>query len=236
MKGMSFLFDNLLYKGVALFVAVILWAATQGFRSVEQSLNVPITLENYDRDSLVVVEQSSQEVNLRIVGSQAAVRRAEQQLRRYPVSLGRVQPGELRMGVDPEQLPLPRGARVSAWSPSNLVFRIEPVERRRVPVRPDTAGRPAEGYRVTSIEVEPRELGLAGARSSITRIRDVSTERVDLSGLRETASYPVQVVLGRPHVWRDDQSSTLVTVVVRVERIADSPRPPDQEAPGPPDA
>jgi hypothetical protein len=96
---------------------------------------------------------------------------------------------------------------------------------------------------VAAVDVEPRELVLAGARSSISRIREVSTERVDLSGLRETASYPVQVVLGRPHVWRDDQSSAPVTVVIRVERIADPPGagtgkagPGEQEAPGPPDA
>src|SRR5262245_27807287 len=102
--GLGFLFDNLLYKAVALFVAVILWAATQGFRSVEGSMNLPISLEGYDRGAVVVVEQSAQEVNLRIVGSQAALRRAEQQLKRYPVSLAQVRSGELRLGVDPQQL------------------------------------------------------------------------------------------------------------------------------------
>jgi YbbR domain-containing protein len=230
MRGLGWVFDNLLYKCVALFVAVILWAGTQGFRSVEESLNLPVSLENYDRESFVVVEQSAQEINLRIVGSQAAVRRAERQLKRYPVSLTQLQPGELRLSVDPVQLALPRGARVSAWSPPNLVFRVEPVDRKQVQVRPVTVGQPPEGFRVVAVEVEPPQLVLAGARSGISRLREVSTEPVDVSGVRETTRYSVPIVIGRPNVWRDDQLSAVVAVVVRVEAIPDPPPGQDPEA------
>jgi YbbR domain-containing protein len=228
--GLGFLLDNLLYKSVALFVAVILWIATQGFRSVEGSLNLPISLESYDRAAVVVVEQSAQEVNLRLVGSQAALRRAEQQLKRYPVSLAQVQSGELRLGVDPEQLALPRGARVAAWSPSNLALRIEPVERRSVPVRVDLSGEVPAGFRIVSVEVTPRELRLAGARSSISRVRAVLTERIDVAGLQETKRFEVQVLMGRPHVWREEPDSEPLAVVVTVAPTKE-PEPPDTPDP-----
>jgi YbbR domain-containing protein len=235
-KGLRFLTHNLTYKCVALFVAIVLWAGTQGFRSVEQSLNLPVSLENYDRDSVVVVEQSAQEINVRIVGSQAAVRRAERQLKRYPVSLARMQAGELRLSVDPAQLALPRGARVAAFSPPNLVLRVEPVDHKQVQVRPDVIGQPPEGYRLVSVLVDPPELPLAGARGSLSRVREVFTERVDLSSLRETTRLPVQLSIGRPNVWRDDPQQDPVIVVVRVERIADLPAAKDEPAAGVPGA
>ena len=80
------LFDNFLYKLAALLMAVVLWATAQGFQSEEQSIDLPIALVDVPED-LVVVDQSSEELNLRIAGSRAAVRQAEKQLLRYTVSL-----------------------------------------------------------------------------------------------------------------------------------------------------
>ena len=67
------LLDNFLYKLAALLMAVVLWATAQGFQSEEQSIDLPIALVDVPED-LVVVDQSSEELNLRIAGSRAAVR------------------------------------------------------------------------------------------------------------------------------------------------------------------
>src|SRR5258705_83231 len=93
------IFDNLLYKVVSILIACVLWAAAQGVTDVEQSLDVPIAVEKVP-ESLVVVEESAHEINLRLVGSRAALRQAVKTLQHYTVSregvTDRIEPARLR--------------------------------------------------------------------------------------------------------------------------------------------
>ena len=209
------IFDNLIYKIAALLVASVLWATAQGFRSVEQGLDLPIVLQDRPRE-LWVVEQSAHEVNLRIVGSRAALRQAEKNLLRYPLSLSGIKPGEARFSVTTDRLSLPRGARISARSPSTITLQIERVLSKRVRVRPDLAGALPEGLHVQAVSVEPDEVLLEGARSSMRRIREVMTDRIDLTRLRETTTLETSVILGYPHVWRQEGDNGPVRVHIDV--------------------
>ena len=212
------IFDNLIYKIAALLVATVLWATAQGFRSVEQGLDLPIVLQDVPPE-LVAVDQSAHEVNLRIVGSRAALRQAEKNLLRYPLSLADIKPGEARFSVTTDRLSLPRGARISARSPSTITVQIERVLIKRVKVRPDLAGALPEGLHVEAVSVEPVEVVLEGARSSMRRIREVMTDRIDLTRLRETTTLETSVILGYPHVWRLEGENGPVRV--HIEVVAD---------------
>ncbi len=209
------IFDNLIYKIAALLVASVLWATAQGFRSVEQGLDLPIVLQDVPPE-LVAVDQSAHEVNLRIVGSRAALRQAEKNLLRYPLSLADIKPGEARFSVTTDRLSLPRGARISARSPSTITLQIERVLSKRVKVRPDLAGALPEGLHVEAVSVEPGEVVLEGARSSMRRIREVMTDRIDLTRLRETTTLETSVILGYPHVWRQEGDNGPVRVHIDV--------------------
>jgi hypothetical protein len=209
------IFDNLVYKVAALLVASVLWATAQGFRSVEQGLDLPIVLEDVPPE-LVSVEQSAHEVNLRIVGSRAAVRQAEKNLLRYPLSLAEIKPGESRFSVTTDRLSLPRGARISARSPSTIVIQAERVQSKRVRVRADLAGELSEGLRIQEVSVEPSQVTLEGARSSMRRIREVMTDRIDLGRMRETTTLETSLILGYPHVWRQAEDESPVRVHIDV--------------------
>ncbi len=218
------LFRNPLYKLLALLVAVLLWASAQGIRSVEQSLDVPIVLEDIPPE-VVVVGLSVAEVNLRIVGSRAAVRRAERQLTRYPLSLRGLKPGEARLAVESERLSPPRGARVTARSPSLVTLRLDHRVEKRVRVRADLVGEPPAGYRLTGVEVEPKEVVLEGARTALRKLREVLTERIELGTLRGPAEEEVRLALGSAHIWRADGEGP-IQVRIRIEPLA----PPDGDS------
>lgn len=208
---MGRLFDNLVYKLTALLVAAILWATAQGFSSVERGLDLPIVLEGLPSE-LVVVDQSAHEVNVQLEGSRAALRQAEKHLLRYRLPLAGVKPGEARFSVTTERLSLPRGARISARSPSTIVLQVEPVMTKRVRVRPDLGGELNDGLRVEQVRIEPDEVTLQGARSSMRRIREVSTDRIDLGRLRETTTLETSLILGYPHVWRSAEDGGPIRV------------------------
>jgi YbbR domain-containing protein len=212
------IFHNWLYKLAAFLVACVLWAAAQGFRSVEQSIDVPIAVEGVP-DGVVVVDQSARELNVRVVGSRAALRRAEKQLVRYPISLSGMKAGEARFNVDTDLLSLPRGARVSARSPSTLSFRLEARAQKTVPVRVDLFGKPPEGYRVAEVRVSPETVVLEGASSEVKKIRELQTDRIDVSELREPAVRDVRLVIGAANVWRVDGAEP-IRVDIRIEAPA----------------
>ncbi len=204
-------FQNWLYKLSAFLIACVLWAAAQGVRSVEESLDVPIAIVELPSD-VVVVDQSAREVNVRVSGSRAALRRAEKELLHYPLSLAGMQPGEARVNVDIERLLLPRGARVSARSPSSVAFRLDTRASKQVSVRVELAGEPQAGFRVKEVRAVPPLVTLEGASGELKKIRELSTDRIDVSGLRESASREARLIIAATNVWRADGSAP-----VRVE-------------------
>ena len=210
------IFDNLLYKVVSILIACVLWAAAQGVTDVEQSLDVPVAVEKVP-DNLVVVEESAHEINLRLFGSRAALRQAAKLLQHYTVSLEGSKPGEARLSVNKEQISLPRGARIAARSPSTLVYTLETVVTKSVPVRADLAGELPRGYKLVRVSVEPKEIAIVGAKSSVRNIREVVTDRIELARLRETSALESSVALGYPHVWRKDPDAGPIRVNVEIE-------------------
>jgi len=222
MKFFGLIFNNLLYKIVAVLIAGILWAASQGFQSEEESLDLPISLENVP-ESVVVVDQSAAEINLRLSGSRAALSRAQNELLRYPISLEGVKPGEARFSVSVDHLTLPRGALIAARSPSTVVLQIEQIMRKTVPVKADRVGEPPAGFRVASVRVLPGEVVVEGARSSVRRVREVLTDRLDVSELVDTTELQTGIVIDRAHVWRPEDDREPVTVEVRI--VPDGSRP-----------
>ncbi len=218
------LFHNIVYKLVAVLVAAVLWAAVQGSLSVEESLDLPIVLVDVP-SSLVVVDQSATEVNVRVVGSRAAMRGAQRELTSYPVSLEGLKPGEARFPVNTDRFQLPRGAKITARSPSTIVLQTEPVIRKKVAVRPDVIGSLPKGYKLVAVAVEPLEVILAGARSSLRGLDEVLTDRIDVSELRQTTIQEVPLAFGGSLVWRAEEDDTPVKVEIRVETPPEGTRP-----------
>ena len=211
----GFLFNNLSLKLASLLVAYVLWAAAQGFQSVELSLDLPITFTETP-ESVVVVAQSVTEVNLSLRGSRAALRSVEEELKAFAISLVGLEPGTREFVIDAQSLPLPRGAEVVARSPSRVEIRLDSVIRKHVRVRADLVGEVPEGYRLEGVDVVPRQIMLEGARGILRRMREVPTRSIDLSELKETTQQQVPLVLDSGRVWRADERGEPVQVEVRI--------------------
>ena len=54
-----------------------------------------------------------------------------------------------------------------------------------MPVLPDIIGVPEKGYYVRSVEVQPKDVVIEGAKSEVRRIGILRTEQIDLAGLTE---------------------------------------------------
>lgn len=213
---MRWLYANLGYKLVAVAVAFLLWGVAHSTSSIERGFDVPMVLRGLP-DDLVIVEQSSGEVNVRIQGSRAALRTLSPADLEYPVEVSGAKPGVLKVEVDPMPLELPRGARVVSRSPSIVELTLARRGSKSVRIRADLAGEPAENYRVAGVELDPPRVKVVGAQSEVLRLNEVLTETIDVTGASADVVKEVAVALSGRNLWLEDTKP--VTARVRIEPV-----------------
>jgi YbbR domain-containing protein len=202
---------------LALVIAVILWGLAHGASSIERAYDVPIELQSISED-LVVTDQTPKHINVRIMGSQAALRNVASGNLRYPIDVSGSNPGDADFEVDVSQIDLPRGARIVSRSPSRIFIHFEPRGRKAVGIRVDTSGELPDGYILERVEVMPSHVWLTGARGHVLRLREVVTEPIDLSAVDAKSlenakeEREVSLLLGAGTVRMEKQESVRVVL------------------------
>jgi YbbR domain-containing protein len=199
---------------LALAISVFIWAVAQGTSSVIQSFDVEVELVGVE-DGLVITDQSSDEINVRLRGSRAALRNLDTGQLKYRVDARGGKPGVAVYEVDVETIDHPTGTQFVGYSPSRLQVRFEKRGRKAVGVRAEITGTPAPGFHVAGVVIEPEKVWLEGARSQVMRLNEVVTETIDIAGLAASAEREVRLVLGGGTVWAEDNAP--VRVEIRIE-------------------
>ena len=70
-------------------------------------------------------------------------------------------------------------------TPDEIVFTLDPLDKRQLPVQPDFKGKPPEGYEVDYHSVVPETVEVWGPQSILRGLKAIKTAPVWLSGLRE---------------------------------------------------
>lgn len=207
------IFQNLRYKVLALAIALLLWAVASGTSDLQRGFDVPIAFESVPED-LVIVDKSTDEVNLRVQGSRASLRNVSPGGMEYRLVVAGAKQGLADYEVDVTRFDLPRGARIVASSPSSIEVKFERRGTKVVRVRPDLEGEPAAGYVVSDVAVEPDRVRITGARSEVLRLTEVITETVTLSGITESFEREVKLTLGARNAWVENPENVRVRVTV----------------------
>lgn len=199
---------------LALAISVFIWGVAQGTSSVQQSFDVEVELVGVE-ESLVVTEQSADSINVRLRGSRAALRNLSVEQLKYRVDARGGKPGVAVYEVDVESIPHPTGTSFVGYAPTQLEVRFEKRGQKTVPVRAETQGTPAPGFHLAGVVVVPDKIGLEGARRQVLKMKEVLTEKIDISGLTGDAEREARLVLGGGLVWPEDDKP--VRVLIRIE-------------------
>lgn len=92
--------------------------------------------------------------------------------------------GSLEVRADPPELQM------------NLEFRAV----KRVPVKPDITGVPETGYEFNGFTINPAVVEISGPRSAVSRIEEVETNTIDISGRNASYDGSVQVITPSPGI------------------------------------
>jgi len=114
---------------------------------------------------------------------------------------------------------LPYGLSVLRITPSRVHLRIEEIVNRFAPVVPHLEGDPSEGFAVSQITVVPSQVEVTGPRSAVIAVKNVTTDSIDISGLRGSHTEKVNVGVDNSSVRLG--SIKKVTVSLTVSEIKD---------------
>ncbi|MGB0619878.1 MAG: CdaR family protein [Myxococcota bacterium] len=203
---------------LALAISIFIWFVAQGTSSVIQSFDVEVELVGVE-EGLVVTDQSSDEVNVRLRGSRAALRNLDTDQLKYRIDAGGGKPGVAVYDVDVDTIDHPTGTQFVGYSPSRLQVRFEKRGRKAVGVRAEIEGTPAPGFHLAGVDIEPQKVWLEGARSQVMRLNEVVTESIDIAGLAANAQKEVRLVLGAGTVWAEDNAPVQVTVRIEADPV-----------------
>jgi len=202
---------NLRYALLAIFISTVLWTISRGGSSIERGYDVPIAFDQLP-DDVVITDQSDSDINIRVLGSRAALRNISPSDLEYDLNLSGAKPGRTVHEVDVTRLDVPRGTRIVSRSPSQIEVSFERRGRKKVRVKPEVAGEPGEGFKLARVEVDPPQVWLTGARSRVLRVGEAVTETIDVTGLEASSEREVKLSLG-DRVWLEEEQP----VVVRIE-------------------
>ncbi len=211
---------NFRYLFFAVVVSMLLWSIAHGGSQLERGYDVPLVFEDLP-DEVVITDQSDADINIRVLGSRAALRNLSPRDMEYVLNVSGAKPGRTVHEVDVTRVDVPRGARIVSRSPSQIEVRFERRGRKNVTVKPDVAGEPAEGFKLARVEVDPPKVWLTGARSRVVRMSEVVTETIDVAGLDAPAERQVKLSLGSDRVWMEEEKS--VTVKIAIEPLEPPP-------------
>ena len=199
-------------------IALVLWGMAHGTSDIERSVDIPVVFLDVPEE-VVITGRSADAVNIRVLGSRAALRNVSPTKLEYRIDVSDAKPGPAVYEVDTSIVDqeLPSGARILSRSPASIEISLERRGRKSLRVRPDLEGEPAEGFQLGEVEVEPTHVWVTGARSDVLRLSEVVTETIEIAGAEESIEREVRLSLGSDHVWREEDGE--VTVRVPVEPL-----------------
>jgi YbbR domain-containing protein len=207
-------------KIAALVVSVGLFAVVRGDKDAATGMFVRIvyTLPS-DR---VLVSEPVSEVKVGIRGPWTRIQRLDDRdIEPIRIDLTRTKDSVLHFSES--MVSVPPGLRVVSISPTETKLDFEPRAERELPVQPVLEGQPQEGFRVTSITVEPDRVRIAGPKRVVQRLERLTTRPLriaDATGaVRETLALDLP-----PHAQFVDAGTVTVNVDIRpaiVERAVE---------------
>lgn len=172
-------------KVIALLLASFLWYSINALeRDAERIIEIPVSIRRTPPD-LIVTTPPNKPVMVTLRGPRTILDGVDEGKARLVVDLSGAGPGETRVELNDSMLTpdMPRRLKVLRMQPARLKVKVEPLAKKRLPVRLNLAGSPALGYRITGSSITPDHVEVSGPRSKVDGLTEIATESVSLHGL-----------------------------------------------------
>ena len=215
--------DNLGLKLISMIIALALFVFVKEDKGKEADIEVPVVLSNID-DNAVFTGELPRSLRVRVRDRWSRLARVlERKPNPYLVDM-RGFSNESMYVFDQDrlhQLMGVSGVSIQSVYPSEFAVTLEMKIERVVPVRANLVGDPPQGYVVNRerARVNPAQVRIWGAKSSVRNIDELLTWPIDLSTLEKEARVEVAIQKpSQPFLYLDDER---VKVDVPVQELQD---------------
>lgn len=211
----GWLTENLGWKLATGVLALLAWVWIQGGRVVPASawVNVEYVLP----EGLVLTQQPTQRIRVTVSGTQNLTRDLRRGELSVSVDLSDLGPGVQTVDfVDASISGLNPALSVVALKPNSLQVELEPQAARPVRLQASVVGQAAEGFRLSEVVLEPKEVEVVGPASVVEKLDRVVTRALVLDGLSSDTSREISLDLPPPLRL---SKPGLVTATLRIEAV-----------------
>lgn len=182
----------------AALLAVGLWIFVNATEpgSVVQ-LTVPISYSLLP-PGMVIVNHPPAFVKIEVTGPRTRLGLLHPEQLTLRIDLRGVATGQSEFRIYPAMFNVGRFTAVTSISPDQLSLDVDRWVSRDVPVHLAVQGRVEPGYTITSVDLTPPTVTIAGPSRYVAPLTSVSTEPFDLKGLTSDTSRPVDIAAPNP--------------------------------------
>ncbi len=175
-------------------------------------LSVPVELKGLPADRVVIYPLARQ-VQVSIKGPSFLLSQIYASPPSFRVKLPEDLGNRFVAILNKKDLTLPPTIQVMRVEPSEIEFKFDKLIKKTVPVQVTQIGTVPEGFKITEITAEPKELVVTGPQTELMTIKRVETEPIDL---REMNTDTERDVTLRFMMQQSELSATVVKVKVKV--------------------
>jgi hypothetical protein len=207
------IFANLPIKGFSLLLAVGLWSVVPDPSVLHIIPGVPVQLLNIPAD-LALAESTLGTIDVSVRGSALRTRDLGPGALSPRIDMfGRFE-GDNTILLTPEMISLPFGVTVESIDPPQLGVRLERRVRRDLLVNVVVEGNPHADYQIYDKRVEPATVSVSGPASRMEGIEAIATEKIGVTGRRESLTRSVRVIPEDPTLRLEGVREVQVTVAI----------------------
>ena len=181
-------------KLLSLVIGASLWFFVVGEDQVDITLAVPLELHNLSSD-LIIANQYKREIEVTIHGPKRLIQETRRQSVSRPVDLSKAEPGSMVIENDPASIPFPQGITVHRVQPATITLLVDRLVRRDFVITPVTKGKPAAGFSLESITLNPPKITVSGPQTILEQERALKTYTIDLDGVNQPKKLQVHLQL-----------------------------------------
>ena len=216
-KWQTVLTENLAPKIVSFVLVAVLWGLITGQQRAELWLTIPLEYRNMPQN-LEIAGDPTNRVEVGIRGPRGMIAGITPEQVRAHVDLSRCPMGSNNFHLTAENVRTPLGTEIIKINPGAVRVRLDEVKSRSVPVRTNFVGTLPAPLRLKSVFIEPSALMLQGPESTLARVQEITTERIDLSRIRGSGRISVGVEIYSPYLRLAPNQPSKVNVEITLEK------------------
>ncbi len=210
----NFLTKNIWLKISSFILAVALWffVILSGRSGI--FMDIPLMYIRVPQGFEVV--DFPKTVNVNIEGQERLLKNLKHNEINAVIDLSNAKAGRSFYTLTNENIKLPKTLEVTSIEPQTISFTIEKQLKKTVSVQPAIVGVPERGFVIINIKVVPERIDIEGPGNIISKIYNVKTEPIDITGLNNNLQYKAKINLINTNTRVSEQK---VDVNIFVKRI-----------------